>query len=366
MTKSTLLQGDCLLEIKKLSDESVDSIVTDPPYELGFMGKSWDSTGIAYNVELWKDCLRVLKPGGNLLAFSGTRTYHRMTVAIEDAGFEIRDQIGWLYGTGMPKGLNVSKAIKKHDETLIAESEEWEGWNTSLRPSWEPICFARKPLIGTVAENVLKYGTGGINIDASRIPVDLSVDDPRLGGNGTWKTENMAKNVYGDYKGDEVGSSPLGRWPANIIHDGSEEVETAFSKIGEKTSGKPGKRQKNHETGSMSGTLGMLDREEIGYGDKGSVSRFFYSSKASKDDRAGSKHPTVKPVSLMRYLVKMVTPPNGTVLDPFGGSGTTGQAALEEGFNVILIENDAEYCIDIQNRLDTFHSKNKVFNTLFT
>ena len=257
-----VLHGNSLEVLKTLEDNSVDSIVTDPPYELGFMGKKWDSTGIAYNVELWKECLRVLKPGGHLLAFGGTRTYHRMACAIEDAGFEIRDCIQWLYGSGFPKSQDISKAIDKklgakrevvevdpvrygrlknqlegsvstggqwehgrRDINITApasdEAQEWKGWGTALKPANEPIVLARKPLSEkTIAENVMKWGTGGLNIDGCRIPTDPTVDDPRLGGKGSWKTDKAAKNVYeGGYAGENIQSSALGRFPANVILD---------------------------------------------------------------------------------------------------------------------------------------------------
>jgi DNA modification methylase len=346
-----ILQGDCLQVMADLAliGEQVDAIVTDPPYELGFMGKSWDSTGIANNVEMWKRAYDLLKPGGHLLAFSGTRTYHRMVCAIEDAGFEIRDQIGWMYGTGFPKSLDVSKAIDKTagaerevigpgqyagrgrrtDNAVYGEAtpsdrevitapatpaaQQWSGWGTALKPAWEPICVARKPLIGTVADNVLTHGTGALNIDACRIgtskdvPAGAGVKRDRDG----WGTQTPSA--------DSSGFDPnTGRWPANCIHDGSDEVLDAFA----------------------------------AYSGKGeNVARFFYSSKASKADRAGSKHPTVKPLSLMKYLCKLVTPPGGTVLDMFAGSGTTLQAAVEEGFSAIGIERELEYYEDCKRRL---------------
>ena len=250
---------DCLEGMKLLDDNSIDSIVTDPPYELGFMGKKWDSTGIAYNIDIWRECLRVLKPGGHLLAFGGTRTYHRMTCAIEDAGFEIRDCIQWLYGSGFPKSHDISKAIDKKlgaERKFICENpnarpnsqpkysldgqnknfqisvqpitapatpeaQQWDGWGTALKPANEPIVLARKPISEkTIAENVLKWGTGGINIDDCRIELQEEGEDKRLGGKGTWKTEKMAKNVYkGGYSGEGVTSSKLGRFPANVILD---------------------------------------------------------------------------------------------------------------------------------------------------
>ncbi len=301
-----IVNGDSLLVLQLLDDNSVDAIVTDPPYGLSFMGKKWD-----YDVpseELWRQCFRVLKAGGHLLCFAGTRTQHRMAVRIEDAGFEIRDMIAWVYGSGFPKSLDVSKAIDKaagaerevvgtritgaamsgkasgiengqggtefgsgQNEVPITapatpEAKQWEGWGTALKPALEPITVARKPLIGTVAENVLQHGTGAINVDGGR-----------------------------------VGE----RWPANFIHDGSEEVTDLL----------------------------------------GSAARFFYCAKASKRDRdEGNHHPTVKPTDLMRYLCRLVTPPDGTVLDPFMGSGSTGKAAVLEGFRFIGIEREEEYC----------------------
>ena len=255
-----IICGDCLGVMKGLPDKLVDSIVTDPPYELGFMGKKWDSAGIAYNIELWQEVLRVLKPGGHLLAFGGTRTYHRMACAIEDAGFEIRDQMQWIYGSGFPKSMDISKAIDKKfkakreviktvkgmgkqnpewngtakgrkenyykpEYQLTApaspEAKQWDGWGTALKPAHEPIVVARKPLSEkTIAENVLKWGTGGINIDGCRIELQEEGEDKRLGGKGTWRAEKMAKNVYkGGYSGEGVTSSILGRFPANVILD---------------------------------------------------------------------------------------------------------------------------------------------------
>ena len=330
-----------------MPDNSFDSIVTDPPYELGFMGKKWDSTGIAYDVELWRECLRVLKPGGHLLAFSGTRTYHRMAVAIEDAGFEIRDMIEWVYGSGFPKSLAIGKAVDKlqgnERETYLAPiaypdsdcwgkpnsnskgndigfetqgtgtrkdmdgkgnqiktkgTSEYEGWGTALKPAHETICVARKPLSEkNVAENCLKWGTGGINIDGSRVETGDAISFERKQNNITdsgWKDVN--KNPYEQHQ--------LGRFPANLIHDGSEEVKACFPE---------------------------------------NTSRFFksiiYQAKASKAERGeGNNHPTVKPVALMEYLINMVTPPSGTVLDPFMGSGTTGVACKLNEFGFVGID----------------------------
>ena len=252
-----ILKGNCLETLKTLADNSVDSIVTDPPYELGFMGKTWDASGIAYNQDLWAECLRVLKPGGHLLAFSGSRTYHRMTVAIEDAGFEIRDQIMWIYGSGFPKSLDVSKAIDKAagaerlDRTVetggksgshenptrhvtnagspaTPEAQQWQGWGTALKPAHEPICVARKPLTGTVASNVLEWGTGALNIDGSRVgtgtgeTVTYEVSDIRGGNYG------QDKEAYADRGKLTYTKTDQGRWPANVIHDGSDEVLAGF------------------------------------------------------------------------------------------------------------------------------------------
>jgi DNA modification methylase len=390
----TLMLGDCLDVLRTLPDNSVDSVVTDPPYGLSFMGKKWD-----YDVpasEVWAECLRVLKPGGHLLAFAGTRTQHRMAVRIEDAGFEIRDMIAWVYGSGFPKSLDVSKAIDKaagaerkvvgsklglpgyhlhpHDggealghglssstyETRLASSQittpsteaalQWQGWGTALKPALEPITVARKPFSGPVAANVLAHGTGAINVDGCRVGTS-----DKLGGGGTsgstaahegyrrpWmdNPEHLAQHAKKCAANVERAES-LGRWPANLIHSGEDD---AIAGLGEQA-------------------------------------RFFYCAKASKKDRDeglehmeavhrvnGNKwtdqdyrvtngerppsaesgprknvHPTVKPTDLMRYLCRLVTPPNGIVLDPFMGSGSTGKAAKLEGFQFIGIEREAEY-----------------------
>lgn len=384
--------------LRKIPDNYFHSVVTDPPYHIGFMGKQWDhisdknsKIGIAFDIEFWKEILRVLRPGGYCLAFAAAKLDHRIAVAIEDAGFIIRNKIMWMYGSGFPKGLNIAKGIDKKErgcdqgksdpksknhkgwklkETIreqdrsgagasswvkstdtnnveeivySSSAQEWDGWNTEIKPAYEPIIMAQKPISEkTIVDNVLKWGTGGINIDACRIPL-TGKTDPRLGGKGTWKTGKMAKNVYaGGYNGEIVGSSKEGRHPANVIHDGSDEVEEVFALFGEKKSGKPGKRRKNHTTNSMSGTLNTTGKIEVGFGDSGSVSRFFYCAKVSTKERAGAKHPTVKPLSLKRYLVKLVTPKKGRVLDPFLGSGTTAIACELEDFSCIGIEKDED------------------------
>ncbi|MBA3592085.1 MAG: site-specific DNA-methyltransferase [Methylibium sp.] len=328
-----------------LPEASVDSIVTDPPYELGFMGKSWDSTGVANDVNTWREALRVLKPGGHLLAFSGTRTYHRMVCAIEDAGFEIRDQIGWAYGSGFPKSHN----------------GEWGG--TALKPAWEPICMARKPLIGTVAANVLAHGTGALNIDGCRVEFDgdttSSASSAGLGAGH--EAHNKAGRKYGNGLGGIVAPPHvLGRWPANLIHDGSDEVLAAFPQA--RSSGHYNAKDNTKDSGrsfqwvtsfSGAGTPSSM------YSDSGSAARFFYTAKANGSDRNDggqrvtgndrNSHPTVKPTDLMRYLCRLVTPKGGTVLDPFMGSGSTMKAAELEGFDGIGIELDPAY-IDIARR----------------
>ena len=397
---TTLYHGSNLEILQKLINDNikVDSIVTDPPYELDFMGKSWDSTGIAYNVELWKLCLQILKPGGYLLAFSGTRTYHRMVCAIQDAGFDIRDQLAWVYGSGFPKAQDTAKAIDIHlgvtpnvigkeklsndiraggfldiqhiehegksreayerdvTEPTSPEAKKWTGWKNALKPAWEPICLARKPMIGSTPENVLKYGTGAMNIDACRIP---TTDLKQIIGNGMKSQTEMnknqgfrPKNYYEDQEGHLYTPSEKGRFPANLIHDGSEEVEKEFAKCGNR---KAGASVSGNESSNLTKDIyGKYETRDAfsSYNDDGSVSRFFYSAKANKNDRAGSSHPTVKPVALMEYLCKLVTQPNGLILDPFAGSGTTAEGAYRNRFETILIEKEDVYCKDIENRLN--------------
>ncbi len=562
----TIHNGNSLEVLKGLEENSIDSIVTDPPYELGFMGKKWDSTGIAYNVELWKECLRVLKPGGHLLAFSGSRTYHRMAVAIEDAGFEVRDQIMWVYGclsedtqivtpfgnksyteikpndlvlcydketneysykevediyeydikdtayriqsdftdqivsrnhrciverngrevfefaenlspkenipflenlselqdglsrsgeglqgweghkigmatitpieyegkiwcvkvptgafvavrngmafvtgnSGFPKSHDISKAIDKmagaEREILgrnpntrecvndifemkgsnkitapaTEEAKQWEGWGTQIKPAHEPICLARKPLIGTVAENVLEWGTGGINIGGCRV----GNEDTRQ------KIGGKAFGIINDdgWKPDEnrIGGSASGRFPANFIHDGSDEVVGLFPNAGSGNNtgayNYNGREYNNKETSMFNGDKPIAPSN---YNDSGSAARFFYCAKASKRDRdegldgfalgdppasarrkpaegrknalglpRANHHPTVKPTDLMQYLCRLITPPNGLIIDPFMGSGSTGKAAMYEGFRFIGIDLDPEYCKIAEARIE--------------
>ena len=444
-----IVNANSLEHLKTLDENSVDSVVTDPPYGLSFMGKKWD-----YDVpssELWAEALRVLKPGGHLLAFAGTRTQHRMAVNIEDAGFEIRDMIAWVYGSGFPKSHNIGKAVDKingetgrelkfvdwyrttgmkqkqtneiiektdvgshylrRDQPAIPTVELWaklrphieiaipewvdelvdrveaereitgkheapaksiytqgkdslskdvnitkgnsgyDGWGTALKPALEPITVARKPISEkTIAKNVLEWGTGGINIDGSRVEYQDTGEDPRLGGKGSWKPKRVPDGHTFSPKAKELETSPTGRFPANLIHDGSDEV------------------------------VGLL----------GEPARFFYTAKASKSERnkglegitsekqgarpnsadptgkfpdhdhrttGGNNHPTVKPVKLMQYLVKLVTPVGGTVLDPFNGSGTTGIACKLEGFDYIGVELDEEYCKLSEARIDAWEQE---------
>jgi DNA modification methylase len=486
-----ILHGNNLDILPTLPDNSVDSIVTDPPYELGFMGKKWDSSGIAYSVELWQQCLRVLKPGGHLLSFGGTRTWHRVAVGIEDAGFEIRDSMAWLYGSGFPKSLDISKAIDKGQgqnlerqltftawmrntgitakqideitqtkmgshytthptqpaiatadlfdklrpylpevpeeiERLVAErtgiewteyknrkvigqkewstsvnhfvpgedhsqrvnlditapstpeAQQWQGWGTALKPAFEPIVVARKPIEGTVANNVLKWGTGGLNIDGSRIGTGTgekkTVNYPDIRGDNY----QQGKESYADRGKVQREVVDQGRWPANIILD-PYTAELLDEQSGDRPGGTfPAKRGQAVNTSFASGQETVGGQRSMG--DSGGASRFFYVAKASKRDRneglddlplrksdqrsevaAGiwadmeapkqNFHPTVKPTTLMEYLIKLVTPPGGVVLDPFTGSGSTGKAAILQGFDFIGIEMTEEYLPIIEGRL---------------
>lgn len=415
-----LREGDCREVLKELDDDSVDAVVTDPPYALtsekkggtgpaslnlnspagrarvttGFMGKAWDTGETAFDPAFWQEVLRVLKPGGHVLAFGGSRTYHKIATAIDDAGFEIRDQIMWIYGSGFPKSSN--------------QKDDWEGWGTALKPAHEPIVVARKPLIGTVPANLAKYGVGALNIDGCRVETEENLNggayaknsrdrdggwqnDDRSGGQGSgFRNGGRAQLVGDERRGAAAGmfqagktadadyEQPEGRWPANVIHDGSDEVLAHFPES---------KDQQGDVRGTEPSHTG--DENTVAFGEFGrvpfakrqetstSAARFFYCAKTSKADRDDglttaeqpvvtfatangtsgkpssisegrntaykNTHPTVKPTDLMRYLTRLVTPPGGTVLDPFMGSGSTGRGAVLEGFNFIGIEMDAGY-----------------------
>ena len=433
LTDYKIINGNSLEVLDTLEENSVGSIVTDPPYELGFMGKKWDASGIAYNVELWKKALRVLKPGGYLLAFGGTRTYHRICCAIEDAGFEIRDTIMWLYGSGFPKshniGLDVDKlqgcpdrghriavanryhpdgTLEPNGESLpkyegrTEDGKKWQGYGTALKPAYEPIIVARKPFKGSVADNVLKYGVGGINIDECRVGDEehsVNIND----------FSNQHGNQWGNGQAiPKLGEkSVTGRFPANVIHDGSEEAtkDMPDSKGGQ-GQGFKAEDYEEHDTATN-----FTRGDFVPYNDDGSASRYFYCAKASNKDRdeglidfeekatgelqggrkegsAGSImknadgttrvnpyagtgapkkniHPTVKPVELMQYLVRLVTPKGETVLDIFNGSGSTGKAVAFEnrerdaGYKYIGIELDPEYCRISEARIDYAANKYK-------
>lgn len=436
--RAVLHCGDCLVVLPTIATASVDSIVTDPPYGLEFMGKEWDGSdgfrrslneadvgrdsafgrmsarapeyrtagtgqknkpGIGardtewvsnqgwnqfrcgtcghlfhggspcqcadpkpvradnrWNLfqawcEAWaKECLRVLKPGGYFVVFGGTRTYHRMACAVEDAGFEIRDQIGWLYGQGFPKN------------------------QAALKPGWEPIALARKPLEGTLAGNVEKWGTGALDIDGCRIgdfvnetpsgADRLNARNHELGYRPNAYQRGREGEASADRRYTDEGSTNFaatpgarggdarGRWPANVIHDGSEEVIEAFP---DGLQSGTGAVKRSTGTGYQANAYGKESRPvgtpNVEYGDSGSAARFYYTAKADADDRLGSKHPTVKPVDLMAYLVRLVTPKGGTVLDPLAGTGTTGEGAFREGMQSILIEKHPEYQDDIRRRM---------------
>jgi site-specific DNA-methyltransferase (adenine-specific) len=409
---STVYNGDCLEVMDTIDKCSVDSVVTDPPYHLtsivkrygkegsappkdynqsgvfkrtstGFMGKEWDGGDIAFQANTWRKCYELLKPGGHLIAFSGSRTYHRMAVAIEDAGFEIRDQCIWLYGSGFPKSHNVG-----------------DGWGTALKPAHEPMVLARKPLSEkSVADNVMQHGTGAINIDACRIEGEvkhpdtmpdfrdqgeqskaaIGVDKLSFGqtsnakrkkvvrkartADGVWSDDNSGMKSEGSEFAD---ADPRGRWPSNIMHDGSEQVQQIFPT----TSSTEVSRQRTHKGIWTAGELADTEQFMPAYGDHGNASRYFYCAKTSKDERKfglgadikANTHPTVKPVELMRYLVRLVTPKGGVVLDPFMGSGSTGMGAREEDFNFIGIEKEREYYEIAKARIKNVKPQLKLFD----
>jgi DNA modification methylase len=429
--KVTLHAGDCLEVLKAMPENSIDAVVTDPPYHLtsivkrfskngysksnleqpadknldgimagsfrrlakGFMGKVWDGGDIAFQPELWAEVLRVLKPGGHMVCFGGTRTYHRLACAIEDAGFEIRDQVAWVYGSGFPKSHDVSKGIDRAagvEREVVGTSEfiarrvqtkprpetanrggfvspetsaditapatdaarQWQGWGTALKPAWEPICLARKPLSeSTVVANVLRWGTGALNIDSCRIEAEANRYAP--GDHGIEGRTRISGYALSAGKVND-----LGRWPANLCHDGSPEVMAGFPDVHGAGSARDAVRA------AVPSGIFPLPGDGNRFGDSGSAARFFasfpqddtakrfhYTAKADADDRLNSKHPTVKPVDLMQWLVRLVCPKGATVLDPFAGTGTTGAAAFIEGCRAVLIEREAEYLADIERRM---------------
>jgi site-specific DNA-methyltransferase (adenine-specific) len=379
-----LRHGDCRKVLATLADESVDAVVTDPPYELGFMGKAWDGQGIAYDVTMWSEVLRVLKPGGHLLAFGGTRTAHRLTCAIEDAGFEVRDSIAWLYGSGFPKSLDVGKAIDKaagaerevvgilkgaatqnagslgpfapiYDATAPAtpEAQQWDGWGTALKPAHEPITVARKPFRGTVAANVTTHGTGAINVDACRIGMGEEYDSTKVQRQAASSAGMAALGPSGFASDHEQQTyNTAGRWPANVALD-EDMAAVLDEQSGVLTSGKLDPSRIT--VGAGEGYRHKTHDGPVIPADSGGASRFFYVAKAPTKERPrhddGTTHPTVKPLTLMRWLVRLVTPPGGTILEPFAGSGTTLEAALLEGFHAIGIEREADYLPLIRQRL---------------
>jgi len=426
--RATIYHGDCVEVLRQLPDASVDAVVTDPPYGLGFMGKEWDGPGgmlgqmatghekrgaLAYGgshsrgyadndsrhfqawAELWAaECLRVLKPGGHILAFGGTRTWHRLACAIEDAGFEVRDSIAWMYGSGFPKSLDVSKAIDKaagaerpvtgprtyadgtvghfsgaavygavnegSSKSITAPvtdaAREWSGWGTALKPAHEPIVVARKPLVGTVAANVLQHGTGALNIDACRIDMGAEYDPTKV-----QRQQNSGGAIEGAFGaaaliGKEIPTyKPGGRWPANVVLDESQAAELDRQSGNRKSSGIYAGDGVERSSKEWATDFGGTSRPATMYADSGGASRFFYVAKAPARERPkvdGTAHPTVKPLTLMRWLCRLVTPPNGVILEPFSGSGTTVEAALLEGFRVVAIEREADYLPLIQARLD--------------
>ena len=417
MENFKIINGNNLDVLDTLEEKSIDAIITDPPYELGFMGKKWDASGIAYNVSLWEKALKVLKPGGHLLAFGGSRTFHRVACAIEDAGFEIRDTIMYLYGSGFPKSQNIGLAIDKKigveskvvgtgksgSSSRAYQSEEmttagcyeikeaqneWRGWGTCLKPAFEPIIVARKPFKGTLVENVLKNRVGAINIDECRVPLEEGYKAPirsEASQNYALERKGLTQCDMGK-KTDYAGANVDGRFPANVIHDGSEEVIKDMPNSNGAGGSVPNVKVKGYGNGIGTGESVYTPNDRTGFNSgSGSVSRYFYCAKASSKDRnegleefedktkvfngqsgESSKeikdvekrfttvckniHPTVKPTSLMQYLVRLVCPKGATILDIFNGSGSTGKAVAYENvernanYKYIGIEPNKEYC----------------------
>ena len=417
-----LHNGDCLNVLKMMIEDEVfvDSIVTDPPYELGFMGRSWDSTGIAFQKETWELCFKVLKPGGHLLAFSGSRTYHRMAVAIEDAGFEIRDQVMWLYGSGFPKSMNVGKALDKKlgneresfgtklkkagdmrggnyvkggdyksiEIEITKGNTEWEGWGTALKPAHEPLVLARKPLSEkSVVDNVLKHRTGGINIDECRVEgndakypdtnpdfrdqgrqskENIGIDKLSFGQtenvkrkkvvrksrdeNGVWTNDNSGMKAEGSEYAD---ADPRGRFPSNVMHDGSGSIKELFEdKSKYFYCAKTSKAERNQ------GLDNFIKKNKVFNGQSPNASKDMKGVEQKFTTKPSANiHPTVKPIKLMKYLCRLITPKGGTILDPFMGSGSTGMAAKEENFDFVGIEKEEEYFNIASARIESVETK---------
>ena len=417
-----LHNGDCLNVLKMMIEDEVfvDSIVTDPPYELGFMGRSWDSTGIAFQKETWELCFKVLKPGGHLLAFSGSRTYHRMAVAIEDAGFEIRDQVMWLYGSGFPKSMNVGKALDKKlgneresfgtklkkagdmrggnyvkggdyksiEIEITKGNTEWEGWGTALKPAHEPLVLARKPLSeNSVVDNVLKHRTGGINIDECRVEgndakypdtnpdfrdqgrqskENMGIDKLSFGQtenvkrkkvvrksrdeNGVWTNDNSGMKAEGSEYAD---ADPRGRFPSNVMHDGSGSIKELFEdKSKYFYCAKTSKAERNQ------GLDNFIKKNKVFNGQSPNASKDMKGVEQKFTTKPSANiHPTVKPIKLMKYLCRLITPKGGTILDPFMGSGSTGMAAKEENFEFVGIEKEEQYFNIASARIESVETK---------
>ena len=410
-----IINGNSAEILKTYADNTFDCVVTDPPYGINFLGKSWDSnTG---DREVYEQCLRVLKPGGHLLAFSAARTYHHLAMTVETVGFEIRDQIMWIYGSGFPKSQDVGKQIDKKNKTT---DSEWSGWGTQLKPAHEPIVMARKPVIGSIRENVLEHGTGAINIDATRVGYaneqDINTYLDNLKGpaerskSSTGDSTQMFDGQTGfkAMKKEITSEDAKGRFPTNVIHDGSDDVVSLFP---HSTSGarKSTHKIKGLDTGEQRAVFGddaVSGKYNVqpftdAQADEGSAARFFYCPKVSGKERhighdkppamfgdvqgcygpdgkrmaegldnrgGGNNHPTVKPIELMKYLIKLVTPPNGHILDPFNGSGSTGCAAVELGFDYTGIELDPNYVEIANKRISHWESECKpktTYNNLF-
>ena len=383
----TLHCGDCLEVMAALAPDFFGACVTDPPYHFGsivkrwsktggsdraetrvgafqrhstgFMGQSWDGGDIAFRPETWRAVWRTLKPGAHLVAFGAPKNVHRLTCAIEDAGFEIRDQLLWIFGVGFPKNHDAKKAMGKADdvdlfrEHLDRAAAKWEGWGTALKPAYEPIVLARKPLAGTVQENLREHGTGAINIDDCRVFGDADPEDPQR-YRVKRRNPGASVNATGQWRQQDVyfdGELKPGRWPANLLHDGSDEVAALFP--GQAGAVAPVHKRSGDKFRNTYGAFkGDIDEAGSTFrGDSGSAARFFYATKATKAERIGSKHPTVKPLSIIEYLCRLVAPKGTTIIDPFAGTGTTAAGALAQSLNAVLIEREPQYQADIRRRL---------------